>query len=339
MIFGIDDALIGGLITGASGLASTLFSGNGAAAQQALARDQIQQGENQQQYQKALNALMLQRAQSGYRGPNGESIAFDPVTNTWKTQASDAQNAATGSFLSGTTQANAQTINTNDMLSRVLRDRISQVQPLIDQSINEYRNYRNVTPTDLRGALIQQVADANQRATRPIVQDTLRTFTRTGANPGSALAEIGRSSYDNLKSGMTDALLKSYTGSTEINNSNRNGMLDRTSKLTSMGSGVAPGYNLGSYDTSNLLGTMVGNMRNGMASAGNSATYGNVASGNATDQGYRNAILSAPNGNLGAAKISSIGDSANALLKAVSGFFPGSSDKTKQIDYSQGWDF
>lgn len=282
----------------------------------AIAQSQLQQAQNEQQYQQALNALMLRRSTAGYSDNTGNSVTFDPVTNTWKTVQGPGQEAATRSSLSAITDRNTRGVHDSNTVNDALLKRMGGANAAAESTLNRYNNYQDVTPNQIRSSLVNGVINANQQTQRPIIQDTLRTFARQGTAAGSVLAELGRTAFNNLKTGMNDAVTSAYKLAPDINNANRSGILQNWLSLIQGGSPNLSQPNVTPFDGSSTLAQVMASRANGGASAGQAATYGNVGMQNSTNAAYNNLLKTAPNPNQGSADLLAQGNSLANLIKS-----------------------
>ena len=243
--------IAGGAAVAGAGINAYGLSQSGRGAQQSTNVDAaaLQQAQ-QDAIQARINAAYTSRlGQAGYSDSAGNAYHYDPATNSWvatispqdqavKAIADQAQNAANQASITRNTtdmatarQANARALegyNRTDQTN-------ARAQPLIDAAQRRLANFRPISGNELGNMLGETAANANTAAYTPIIQDTLRTFARTGTAAGPVLADIGRRSSADLRQGLIDARLKGMTGATDINNATRQGL--QSDLTTALGSG------------------------------------------------------------------------------------------------------
>jgi hypothetical protein len=209
-------ALIGGAASlGAAGIGALGRSGANPAGE--MSAQQLQAARDQLVAQQVQQALVNKRAVAGSSDSMGNTVVYDPYTNTWNTQLGPIPQATE-------VAANQASVlkNTTDLMQQELanRDSIRRAQlagPAADAAIREISNYSPMSREALTGLLTQQGITAAREAYDPLRADTLRSIARTGSAGGPVLAQLGKSEADNLRKTLTDAAIQGMTGADSIN--------------------------------------------------------------------------------------------------------------------------
>ena len=249
-------AVTAALIAGGAGLASagigaatSLAGGRGTGQRLDFTQAMLAQAQNDA-IQARINAANTTRlGQAGYTDSQGNSYSYDPGTNSWVStlgpQATQVQNAADQASIARNTTdlRQAQGANARADINA------SRAQPLIDAAQRRLAAFRPISGSDLGSLLGETAANANTTAYRPLIQDTLRTFARTGTAAGPVLADIGRRSSADLRQSMIDAQVQGMTQAGNINNQNRQGLATDLSSAITAGTpqfqypGIVPSTN------------------------------------------------------------------------------------------------
>jgi hypothetical protein len=209
-------ALIGGAASlGAAGIGALGRSGANPAGQ--MSAEQVQAAKDQLVAQQVQQALVNKRAVAGSSDSMGNTVGYDPYTNTWSTQLGKLPQGVE----TAADQASIQK-NTTDLMQQELanRDSIRRAQlaaPSADAAIREISNYSPMSREALTGLITQQGITAAREAYDPLRADTLRSIARTGSAGGPVLAQLGKSEADNLRKTLIDAQLAGLTGADSIN--------------------------------------------------------------------------------------------------------------------------
>jgi hypothetical protein len=222
---------------------------------------------------------------AGYTDSQGNSYSYDPGTNSWVSTLgklpAQVQTAADQAAISRNTTDLAQAQNANARADM----NAARAQPLIDAAQRRLANFQPMTGSGLGALLGETAANANTTAYRPVIQDTLRTFARTGTAAGPVLADIGRRSSADLRQSMIDAQVKGMAGATDINNANRQGLATDLSSAITAGTpqfqypGIVPSTN-----TKDMLAAL----QNRATGAAYSSALGNAGI-DASNKGAQNA--------------------------------------------------
>ena len=194
-------------------------------------------------------SLYDQLGQAGYTDSQGNSYSYDPGTNSWVSTLgklpAQVQTAADQAAISRNTTDLAQAQGANARADM----NAARAQPLIDAAQRRLANFQPMTGSELGALLGETAANANTTAYRPVIQDTLRTFARTGTAAGPVLADIGRRSSADLRQSMIDAQVQGMTQAGNINNQNRSGLATDLSSAITAGTpqfqypGIVPSTN------------------------------------------------------------------------------------------------
>jgi len=284
----ITAALIAGGLTAAGGIASSAIqAGSRGAGQRTDLYDQQLADARQNAINAAIqNAQIGKLGRAGFSDSQGSSLVYDPATNQWVQQLGPGPQAAQtaadqASILRNTTDVRqAQGANARADINA------ARAQPLIDAARRRYEQFQPMTGDELTSLLTERAATANTEAYRPIIQDTLRQFTRSGTAAGDVMSRIGRESAASLQKGMIDARLQGITGADNINNTRRQGLAGDLTTAMAAGTpqfqypGIAP-----RTDNKDMLAALTSRANN----AGVTAAYGLNATA-AANKGQADAV-------------------------------------------------
>lgn len=305
--------------------ANSLF-GNKSNPGAAIAQAQLQESRNAREYQAALNAELMRRATSGYTDAGGGSLTYDPTTNSWTSKLGPTQQTAYNSMLHAISDKNVKGVADVNRANDLVTGRAIEGNATAHGVLNRYNNYVDITPEDIRSTLINSIINANNRTTQPIVQDTMRQFTRTGQTAGPALARLASDSYDRIKQGIADASIGSIKTASDINAGNRGSILRDWTSLVQGSTPQLQQTNPANYDPTSVMTNLLMSRANNSAAAGQAATYGNVATAGNVNSSYAPLYATQPNPQQGSLNILGIGDQLANLVKKGSSaydyFFP-----------------
>jgi hypothetical protein len=280
----------------ALGLVSSLMAGDGGAAQQQeISRNQLQQAQNSQAYTQALNAEAMRRSTAGSTDAQGNTIRYDPATNSWVSALGKAPAQIQGGINSAT-----QLHNTVDVPQSVQNNAASSIMASLARrgmsgALNNLNSYQPKTQAEVQGALQDSSTRANQTVQAPIIADTLRQFARTGTAAGPVLAQLQRASSDSLSKEMSDNTIRAMTGAGEINSANRQALTVPITTLTAAGTpnqqNTAPSYTPGpAAELASQINGRAASSGQIAASSGNSGAYGAIAGNQAAKLASDNAM-------------------------------------------------
>ena len=218
------------------GLLGSLFAGDGGAAQQQkIAANQLQQSQNSQQYGQALNAEALKRAIAGSTDAQGSTIRYDPTTNSWVSSLGKVPGDVQAGINSATQLHNAVDVPQSTQNNAASSIMASLARRGMSGALNNLNSYQPKTDAQVEGALQDSSTRANQISQAPIIADTLRQFARTGTAAGPVLAQLERANSDSLSKEMSDYVVKAMTSTGDINNANRQSLTTPITTLTAAG--------------------------------------------------------------------------------------------------------
>ena len=316
-------AAIGSLLGGAAQIGSLFTANNSAAETQAsIANANLANAANQQRYQQQLNALAMQRAIAGMTDATGNKVYYDPATNTWKTvlspRGTEIQNAA----------ENANIIRNTTDLQRQQRANIGSERRAIEAEgatgpmLEAIKRFKPTDPRELEGYLQEGTTLAHREAFQPIIDSTLRQFTRIGANAAPVLSKLGTSAANALRQSMIGNIIKSRTGAAELDNTKRGGMIR---DYAAMNAQANPAFNyspISSDSTSSLLLSAINNRANNASGVAGYASMGVPGMTNAYTAASNQAIGAVPNSNMMSARLGSIGQQLNSgILNPLAALF------------------
>ena len=276
--------IAGGATLAGAGINAATSAASGRGAAQATSYDAAALAKAQNDaIQARINAAYTTKlGLAGYTDSQGNSYSYDPGTNSWVStlgpQATQVQNAADQASIARNTTdlRQAQGANARADINA------SRAQPLIDAAQRRLAAFRPISGSDLGSLLGETAANANTTAYRPLIQDTLRTFARTGTAAGPVLADIGRRSSADLRQSMIDAQVQGMTQAGNINNQNRSGLATDLSSAITAGTpqfqypGIVPSTN-----TKDMLTAL----QNRAGTAAYSSALGNASVTQANQQG------------------------------------------------------
>lgn len=216
------------------GTIASMFGGGNKGAQE-LANRNYELSVRQMQNQAALIAEAMKRSTAGTSDSEGNSTSYDPGSNTWSSKLGPGAERVQRSSDNATTLRNtidlpnAQRANRQEhLLSAIAKRNAIPAQ-------TELANFRPRTGEREFADMSTMAARANNDATRPILQDTLRSFARTGTSAGPVIDAMGRSSADSLRKGIMEARTAANAGAASNNQSMIAALASRLGALQSGG--------------------------------------------------------------------------------------------------------
>lgn len=263
---------VASLLGGAASLAGRGAANNTAELERnAIARQQLADARNNQQYVRALNAIAMRMGQAGTRDAEGNVIRYDPATNQWTSTLSEQGFAKQ----QASTNAEIQRNTTDRMLALIAnRGAISRslaADRATGPALAAIENFQPMSRADLTGLLTQRAATANADAYRPIVQDTLRQFSRTGTAAAPVLGELASKSAGDLRKAIIDASIAGMTNTDQVNNANQQGLLQR---YTTLNANAVPNLQYPGIATDDTNKTILTLLADRAKNAGSSAVGG-----------------------------------------------------------------
>lgn len=301
------------------GLLAGMMGGDGGAAQQQqLARDQLQQQDNQQEYQKNLNSIALQRSIAGSKDSYGSEVKYDPGSNTWTSALGEMPKRIQDAENSSTLLRNAVDIpqsTANNVAQSVLA---SENRRGLSGAINNYQSYVPTSEAGLRGALQDASTRANSSAQEPLIQDTLRQFARTGTSAAPVLARMGRENSLALSQEMDQNVINAAKGAADIDSSRRQSLAQPLAAMSSLGSPNMSYAPLTGSNPAAQIAALVNGRAQGSATPANQAAATAAYGASGMNAAYANAIAAAGNDPT-VAKWGSMGRQVGDLVNGVTG--------------------
>ena len=265
-------AASGALLSGLSSVAGTLGRTNQQQQQKldySLAN--LDAAQNNEQYQRALSALINQRSIAGTADSFGSTAHYDPTTNTWVSNLGALPMAAqTASDQAGITR-NVTDMARAEAANQGAAQRATQAGPAYDTAIRNLQSFRPMGSDELAGLETQQATNASNATFRPLVADTLRSFQRTGTAAGPVLANIGRTQYDALRDSLMKSRMDAITGVDSINQGRRQGLEQSAANAYSL---ATPQFQYPGINTATGSNTMANLVAQRAQQAGTAPAFG-----------------------------------------------------------------
>lgn len=299
-------------------LAGSLFGANSAAKSQEeanrIARDALQNSINQQGYQRALNAIALQRSTASTSDGRGSTTVYDPATNTWRADLSKSAHAIQNASDQSTISRNTTDVATAQDANRSAIARAIAAREASGPALAAVKNFRPMSAAELEGGLQETSTVANRAAQQPIIADTLRQFARQGTAAGPVLAQMMRSNGDSLRTSMVDNKLSALKNVGSINNNNMTGLQNRYSQLNNAANPQLQFAPLANNSPNDALASSITQRAAGAAQPASMASYGVSSGTNAVTNAAGLAAKSVGGGNTGAI-IASLGGQINDAFR------------------------
>jgi hypothetical protein len=212
-----------------------LSGDGGAAKQQQISQNELQNAINQEAYARGLNAEALRRAVAGSIDSQGSTIRYDPSTNSWVSNLGKAPSDQQAALNSAAIMHNSTDVSQSVQNNAASSITASLARRGLSGAENTLENYQPKSQAEVLGALQDSSTRANQISQAPIIADTLRQFARTGTAAGPVLAQLSRANSDSLSKEMSDNTVKAMTGTGDINTANRQALASPIATLTAAG--------------------------------------------------------------------------------------------------------
>lgn len=280
---------------------------NAAKARQQSGQAAMQTAENNDQYQKMLNAIAMNRSTAGTIDAQGNQLTYDPATNTWRTTLSGQGQRTQQAFDNANVSRNTtdmrtqQGANDREVMQSLLAQRAA------DPALRAVQNFKPMTADELTGDLTQQATTANRSVQDPIIADTLRTFARTGTAAGPVLEQLQRSNAGELRKSMIDSRIAALTNVDQINNQRRSGLTDAYTALRGAGKpslGFSP---IATDNPNSTLSQLMSTRAAGAATPASQGAYSSSGSTNAMTGASQLAGNTVADSNAAGAKLMSLG--------------------------------
>ena len=219
--------------------------------------NQVNNTIGQQDYNRRLNALMIERSRAGTSDDQGNQTYYDPSTNTWKSvMGAEPARVQRASDLASIER------NTTDMRASQRANQRSEMaaitaQPGADAARRDVENFRPMSSSDLEGQLDTRTTQAMNETQRPVMQDMLRQFARTGASAAPVYTQMARDNATNINKDIRDNAIAAMTGVGQVNQGRLAGL---TGKLGALQGGTSTPLNftgISQNDPKNALASLL----------------------------------------------------------------------------------
>jgi hypothetical protein len=227
---------------------------NGQAEQkQALSNYGLGDAQSNAQYQRMLSTLINQRSVAGSTDSAGTTVKYDPATNQWVSELGALPQQVQTSADQAAVSRNTTDLKQAQAANAQAAIRAARGEGYADSSRRALENFRPTSGSEMSALLGEQATRASNATYTPLINDTLRSFARTGTSAGPVLAELGKSSASNLRDSLIDARLKGISGADSSNQSRRS---DLASAAQSGASLATPGFGYSQISPSTYASTM-----------------------------------------------------------------------------------
>jgi hypothetical protein len=227
---------------------------NGQAEQkQALSNYGLGDAQSNAQYQRMLSTLINQRSVAGSTDSAGTTVKYDPATNQWVSELGALPQQVQTSADQAAVSRNTTDLKQAQAANAQAAIRAARGEGYADSSRRALENFRPTSGSEMSALLGEQATRASNATYTPLINDTLRSFARTGTSAGPVLAELGKSSASNLRDSLIDARLKGISGADSSNQSRRS---DLASAAQSGASLATPGFGYSQISPSSYSSTM-----------------------------------------------------------------------------------
>lgn len=279
----------------------------------AISANNLQSAENQQQYQHMLDAIAMKRSVAGSTDSRGDTLRYDPATNSWVSALSpNGQQIQSAADSAGINRNTTDVRTANDANNNAMLDAI-RARGASGTALQKLEAFKPMSSDALEGALQETATTANRQAQQPIIADTLRQFARTGTAAGPVLTNMMRDNATSLRQTMLGDKIAAMKGVGDINNQRRSGLL---STYEGLNNAAKPALNFAPINTSGPNDALLSAMTSRAAGAPQSASTaayslssGTNARNLAADQASKNPGTS----NTGST-IVALGDDVKSLL-------------------------
>lgn len=288
-----------------SGLVSNMANQRQAKTQYALQQQQLADARQNEQYQRAVQAMVNQRAVAGTSDSFGTTTQYDPTTNTWVQKLGALPQQADTAAINANMVRNTTDLMQQELANRVAMQRAAQAGPAADTAQRNLANFRPMGADQLTALMSAQGIEAARQAYDPLRADTLRAVARTGTAAGPVLRQLGLGEAQNLRNTLIDAQLQGLQNAAGINTANYNRLANAASTTQALATPQLGQGNLGNSATDQLLAQLTANRAQWAPS---STAGGMMGSNYATMAGTDSTKATAgavPSSNLGITQIAS----------------------------------
>ena len=306
---------------GSAAIAASRDTGSQGQDQSRIASAALADAANNRYQQSLIQALINNRSIAGTTDSAGSTVRYDPGTNQWISTLGklpqEVQTSADQAAVSRNTTDLRQAQTANERAA----GRAAQGEQYADTARRNLSDYRPLGSDQLIGLLQRQGTEASDNTFRPLVQDTLRQFARTGTSAGPVLGQIGRDAASNLRSNLMDAQIKGMTSIDQLNQGRRQGL---ESAATTGSTLATPAFGYSGISPSSYANTMA-QLASSRATAGAQLPAYGTAGVNTAETGlqgaYGKAAASVPDPN------TSLNSAASGLKDLQTAFGAGGAGK------------
>lgn len=282
-------AAIAASISAATAVGGTVIGSQNAQAanktQAQIGANATQNSLNQQQYQAALNALALQRSTASQTDGMGDTMAYDPATNSWKTTLSPVgQQLQTASNQATISRDTTDLATSQEANNKAMQQAIA-ARTAAGPALAAVQNFKPMTEQGMEGALQQTATTANRQAEDPVIADTLRSFERSGSAAAPVLTSMMRDNATSLRQTMLGDQINAMKNVGSINAQNL-GSLD--ANYQTLNNASKPALNFAPISQADPSGALAAEMSQRASGAAAPASQGAYSSSGATNA-YNNA--------------------------------------------------
>lgn len=297
-----------------------------------ISANNLQNSQNQQQYQHALDQIAMQRSVAGSTDARGDQLRYDPGTNSWVSTLSP-----TGQRVQSAADNAAITRNTNDVRTSEDANNAAMLDAIRARgasgtALDKLQAFKPMSEGGLEGALQETATTANRQAEAPVIADTLRQFARTGTAAGPVLTNMMRDNATTLRQTMLGDKIGAMKNTADINNANRGGL---ASTYEGLNNAAKPALNFAPIAGGSPNDALLSEMTQRASGAPQSASTGAYSLSSATNANNLAAENAAKNPGIGADPSGLIGGIGNqikglfdpngAVLKAIGAYLPSGS--------------
>jgi hypothetical protein len=231
---------------------------------------------SQQDYGRRLNALLIERSRAGTSDDQGNQTYYDPTTNTWRsTLGAEPARVQRASDLASIER------NTTDMRMVQRANQRAELaaimaRPGAESARADVENFQPMSSQQLEGLLNTRTTNAMNETQRPIMQDMLRQFARTGANAGPVYTQMQKSNAENLNKDIQSNTIAAMTGAGQANQAKLSGL---TGKMSALSGGTTPALSfspLSQQDPKNVLTNLLASRAGAQAQTPVAPSLGSV---------------------------------------------------------------
>jgi len=276
----------------------------------------MQNAEDQQAYSRAQTALANTLSRAGQTDQYGSSVQYNPATNTWESRLGKLPEAESTASAHANISRNTTDLRAAQYANDQALRRASQNAPLVDAARHAYESFQPRSSEELSSLLQNAAIEATNRTNRPIIQDTLRSFARTGTAAAPVLSNMLQTNAQSVRDAIIQARLEALTKNADINNANRSNLLGTYTALSANSVPQLQYAGISTVDPNSAIATAA---KEAQQRAASTAVYGaNTAAqaANAVTSAAQGAGKAVPDTNMGAEKMGALGKSITDLTSS-----------------------